>query len=137
MYFSFFYVESIRGFTSNFVAICYATSYPFGFPYRSKCTTLDTLKLIVTTLRNQDNKAALIQVDEYVALEKSSKFMRTYHNMNIIVQATGGYASSLNGKIEIPDNKLDNITRSLLLNSSQSIFFGFAYQYSICIYCRT
>ena len=41
---SFFNVESIRGFTLNFVAICYATSYPFGFPSRRKCPPLDILK---------------------------------------------------------------------------------------------
>ena len=44
--------------------------------------------------------------------------MRTCHNMNIIVQTTGGYASSLNGKSEIPNKTLANITRALLLNSS-------------------
>ena len=38
--------------------------------------------------------------------------------MNIIVKNTGGDASSLNGKIVIPDKKLANITRALPLNSS-------------------
>ena len=33
--------------------------------------------------------------------------------MNIIVKNTGGNASSLNGKIEVTNNKLANITRSL------------------------
>ena len=36
--------------------------------------------------------------------------MSTYHNMNIIVQTTVGYASSLNGKSESPNKTLDNIT---------------------------
>ena len=51
MYFSFFNDESIRGFTSTFLAICYATSRPFIFPYRSKRPPLDILKFIVDTLR--------------------------------------------------------------------------------------
>ena len=38
--------------------------------------------------------------------------------MNIIVQTTGGYASSLNGKSESLNKTLDNITRALLLNTS-------------------
>ena len=38
--------------------------------------------------------------------------------MNIIVHTTGGYASSLDGKSEIPNKKLANITRDLLLDSS-------------------
>ena len=118
MDFAFFNVESIRGFISTFVAICSATSYPFGFPSRSKCPPLDILKLIVTKLRNQDRKVAFIRVDEDGALARSSEFMRTCHNMNIIVQTTGGDASSLNGKLESPNKTLANIKRALLLNSS-------------------
>ena len=41
--------------------------------------------------------------------------------MNIIVQTTGVYASSINGKSESHNNnKLSNITKTLLLNSSQN-----------------
>ena len=40
------------------------------------------------------------------------------HNMNIIVQTTSGYASSLIGKSEIPNKTLANITRGLLIKSS-------------------
>ena len=47
---------------------------------------------------NQDKKVAFIRVDEDGALPRSSEFMRTCHKMNIIVQTTGGDASSLNGK---------------------------------------
>ena len=118
MDFAFFNVESIRGFTSTFVAICSATSYPFGFPSRSKRSPLDILKLVVTTSRNQDKKFALIRVDEDGALARSSEFMRTCHNMNIIVQTTGGDASSLNGKNESPNKTLANITKAHFSNSS-------------------
>ena len=72
MDFAFFSVESICGFTSTFVDICSATSYPFGFPSRNKRPPLDILKFLVATLRNQDNKFAFIRVDEYRALEISS-----------------------------------------------------------------
>ena len=50
MDFSFFNVESIRVFTSTFLAICSATSYPFGLPSRSKRPPLDILSFLVTTL---------------------------------------------------------------------------------------
>ena len=72
MDFAFFNVESMRGFTSTFVAIFSYTLYPFGLPSRSKPTPLDILKFIVTTLRNKDNKVACIRVDEDVALAISS-----------------------------------------------------------------
>ena len=117
MDFAFFNVESIRGFTLTFVSICSATSYPFGFPSRRKRKPLDILKFLVTILSNQDNKFALIRVDEYGALEKSSDFMNIFHNMNIIVQTTGGDAYFINGKSESLNKILANPTRALLLNS--------------------
>ena len=98
MDFTFYNVESICIFTSNFVAICSATSYPFGFTSRSKFQNLYILNFIVTTLRNQDKKFALIRVDKDGTPARSYEFMKTYHNMNIIVQNTDGDASSLNGK---------------------------------------
>ena len=99
--FAFFYAESIREFTSNFVAICSATSHPFVFPSRSKRPPLDILKFLVTILRNKDKKVEFIRVDEDVALSRYSEFMKTRPNINIIVQTTYGYASSLNGKVKV------------------------------------
>ena len=80
----------------DFVAIYYDTSYPFGFTSRSKQPPLDILKFLVTTLRNQDKKVSFIKVDKDGSLAISYEFIRTFDNMNIIVQTTGGYASSLN-----------------------------------------
>ena len=116
MDFSFFNVESIRGFTSTFVAICSTILYPFEFPSRSKRTPLDILKFLVTTLRNKDKKFEFIRVDEDEALSRYSEFMKICHNMNIIFQTTD--ASSLNGKSKNPNKTLANITRALLVNSS-------------------
>ena len=117
MDFSFFSVEIIRRFTSMFMAICSAISYPFWFTYRSKRPPLDILKFLVTTLRNQDKRVAFIRADEYEALARYSELMKTCHNMNIIVQTTCGYESSRNSKSEILNKTLANITISLLLNS--------------------
>ena len=39
--------------------------------------------------------------------------------MNTIVQTKGGDASSINGESKIPNKTLANITRALILNSSQ------------------
>ena len=75
-------------------------------------------KLLVTTLINQDNKVAFIIVDEDGELARSSEFMRTCHNMNIIVQTIVLDASSLNDKSESLNKTIANITRALLLNSS-------------------
>ena len=98
MDFALFNVESIREFTSTFVTICSATPFTFGFPFRSKHPHLDTLKLIVATLSNQDKKVTFVLVGEYGTLAIYSEFMRTCHHKKIIDQTTGGNASSLNGK---------------------------------------
>ena len=109
MDFSLFNVESTRGFASTFVDIYYDTSHPFRFPSIRKLPPPDILKLTVTTFINQYNKVSFIQVDEYGALAIYSEFMKTCHNMNIIVQTTGGYAFSIHGKNRIPNNTLDNL----------------------------
>ena len=138
MDFAFFNVERIRGFTSTFVAICSATSHPFGFPSRSKRPPLDILKFIVTILRNQDKKVAFIKVDEDGALSISSEFVKTCHIVNIIAQTTGGYASSIYGKSESTNKTLANITVALLLNSShRKELWCFPYQYAIWLFRQT
>ena len=91
---------------------------PFVFTPRSKRPPLDILNFLFNKLRNQDNKVAFIRVDEDVALERYYEFMSKCHNINIIVKTTGEDAYSLNGKIESHNKTLSNITRTLLLNSS-------------------
>ena len=132
MDFAFFNAGIIRGFTSTFVAIYSATSYPFGFPSRSKRIPLDILKILVSTLKNQDKKVAFIRVDEDGELVRCSEFIKTCHNMNIMVQNIGGNASFLNDKNAIHNKTLANIMRDLLLNSSHKKEpWFFAYQYVI------
>ena len=60
----------------------------------------------VPKLRHQYKKVVFIRVDEDVALARSSEFMKTCHNMNIIVHTTVGYASSLNGKVKVQIRQL-------------------------------
>ena len=112
------------------MAIWYVNSQPFGFTPRRKLPPLDILKFIVTTFKNQDNKVVFIWVDEYGALARYYEFMKTCHNMNITFKNTGGDASYLNDKSEIPNKTLANITRALLLNSShKKKLWWIAYHY--------
>ena len=132
--FHFFNVEIIRGFTSTFVATCSDNSHPFAFTSRIKRPPPEIIKFLVNKFRDQDNKVTSIHVDEYGSIARSSEFRRTCHNMKIIVQTTGGYASSLNGKSEIPNKTLDNITRALILISIHNKeLWCFTYHYSMCL----
>ena len=56
-------------------------------------------------------------MDEDGALARSSEFMSSCHNMNIVIQNTGGDSYSLNGKSESPNKTLANTTRYFLLKS--------------------
>ena len=111
---------------------------PFRFPSRSKHPPTDILKFLVITLSNQDKKFSLVRVDEDGALARPSESTKTCHNMNIIVQTTGGDESSINYKSKSPNRKIANITRAILLKSiHKKGLWLFAYQYSIWIYRLT
>ena len=56
----FFNIEIICGFTSTFVVICSATSYPFGFTSIIKRLPLGILKFLLAKLRNQEKKVTCI-----------------------------------------------------------------------------
>ena len=70
-------------------------------------------------MRNHYNKVVFIPGDEDGALARYSEFVRTCHNMNIVVQNKGRNESYLNGNIEISNKTLSNVTRALILNSSR------------------
>ena len=110
-------VESICVFTTIFVVICSATSYPIALTSRRNSPPLDIFKVCFTKLMNQDKKVAFIRVYEDGALARYSEFMKTCHNMTIIVRNKGRYTSSLNGKSKIPNKILGNTTRDLIVNN--------------------
>ena len=74
-----------------FVAIYFATAYPFVFTSRIN-------KFLVATLSNQDNKVAFLLFDENRAQERSSEFMKTCHNMKTLIQIKGVDVSLFNSK---------------------------------------
>lgn len=130
--FTFFNVESIRGFTSAFNVIESTVSYPFGFPSRSKRPPVSILKYIVSVLRSFGFSVKIIRLDEGGELAKSADFMQTVYDLNMIPEFTGGYASTINGKVERPNRTLKNMVRSqLFARGFPDKFWCFAYQYSI------
>ena len=95
-------------------------------------STLDILKCIVTTLRNKYKNVAFIWVDKYGSLSRYYESTKTCHDMNIIIQTTDGYASSLNGIIEIPNKTPANTKSAFILNSiHKKEPWCFPYQYAI------
>ena len=74
--------------------------YPFGFISIIKWLPIEILKLLFTTLRNQYNKYVFMRVEEDGALARYSEFMRTCHNMNIIVQNKCEDSYSLHSEVK-------------------------------------
>ena len=137
MYFSLFNVEIIHEFALIFVPIWSNTSYSFGFTSRVKILPFEMLKFLLDNLRNKYKKVALVWVDEDGTFSKSSESMKPCYRMNILVQTTGDYAYSLNGKSEITNKVLANIKLSLMMNPSHNKYFFSAYHYDICLSKQT
>ena len=113
---TFFNVESISGFTSNFVSIWSATSQPFCFLSIIKTLLIYIIKFKVNTLRKKDNKFAFVWVYKYVSQKLYLEFMRAWHNMNIIVQTTGRDSYYHDVKSWTSNKILSNITRVLMVS---------------------
>ena len=72
MYLYFFNFENIHRMTYIFVAMCYSTSYNFGFPSRSNRLPLDTIDVLVAAMIDKYKKVVFIIIYEYYALSTSS-----------------------------------------------------------------
>eukprot|EP00978_Attheya_sp_CCMP212_P016076 scaffold41833_cov35-Attheya_sp.AAC.4 len=132
MDFTFFNVPSIRKFTSAFTIIDVTSTYPWGFPSRSKRLPISIFQWFISVLQSMGKKPLYIRVDEGGELAKSAEFCRT------IVDTTGGYASNLNEKIETMHGTSKHMTRALLqARSHADDIWCFAFTYSIFIISRT
>lgn len=118
MDFCFAKVPSVRGFTSILSTIDAKTRNPWAFPTRSKRPPTDLLRWFVTILRRQGFAVAFIRVDEGGELARSTEFNQLCISLDIVVQATGGYASWLNGKTERLNRSIFDVVRPILYNAN-------------------
>jgi len=127
MDFAFMPVTSIRGFTSFLSIKDAATNYTWIFLSRNKRPPLDILSFFISILKKEKKIIRYVRVDEDKALANSTAFCKLLLTHNIILQTTGGYASSLNGKSESL-NKVAKHTVSTILSSANMdpMFWCFA-----------
>ena len=140
--FSFFGYKSIRGFTSALDICCGTTSYPVGFPGKSKTPPLETIRWFISVIRNMGFETTFVRVDEDGALAKSSEFCKLLVDMNCVLETTGGGNSTNNGIVERGNRSRANMVRAQLatlnllihkvLPSDMDIreFWCYAYQHS-------
>jgi hypothetical protein len=137
MDFTFFNKVSIRKCTSALCITDATTSYPFGFPTRSKRPPINIFRWFISVLRSMGKKPVFIRVDEGGELARSRDFCFLLQELGLILQTTGGYASSLNGKSEITHRLTKNMVRSMLQSRGhQDDKWCFAYSYAIWLLRR-
>jgi hypothetical protein len=100
MDFSFWSQTSSRGFTSLLSIIDGRDRMLWNFPTASKRPPLSLITYFFSLLAKENIIVKTIRVDEDGALANSSEFTDLLIVHNINMEATGGFASFLNGKIE-------------------------------------
>lgn len=91
--------------------------YGFEFPSASKRPPLRIVRNLVKLLRSCGYPVHVIRVDEDSGLAKSSDFCRLLADLQVILETTGGYNSTNNGKVERPHRTKANHIRSDLIGA--------------------
>ena len=110
--FSFFTVVSIRGFSSALDVTCASTSYPFGFPTKSKSPPIEILRWLIGSLRSMGHVVNFIRVDEGGELANSSSFAEFVFKCDCVMESTGAGNSTNNGKVERQNRTKADMTRA-------------------------
>ena len=134
--FTFFNVESIRGFSSVLVIVEATTRYLWFFPCRHKSAPIDLCLFFFGHLRRQGLPVCDIRTDEDGALIGNTEFCSTmYKSLGIVMQSTGGGASTINGTVESPHRTIKRMTRAQLIGSLLSnTLWCFSGQYAAFTY---
>jgi hypothetical protein len=147
--FSFFGTTSIRGFTSALDVTCGSTSYPIGFPTKSKSPPLEIVRWVISTLRSMGFEVTFIRVDEGGELARSAEFCSLIVSLSCLLQTTAGGNSSNNGRVERSNRTKANMIRSQLTTMKMIMkkkvssdfnferYWCFAYQHGNFILRRT
>ena len=120
--FSFFTVQSIRGFTSGLDVTCSSTSYPFSFPTKSKAPLVDTLQWLINCLKKVGYEINFIRVDEGGELARSASFTKFVCLNDCVMETTGGGNSCNNGMVERGNMTKADMIRAQL--STMNILMG-------------
>ena len=123
-------IISLRGFTSFLSVKDAATNYTWAFPTRHKKPPLDIITYLFQVLHKEARTVKRIRVDEDGALAGSTDFCKLIHLESIVLETTGGYASSKNGKAESLNKSIKHLILTALVAANKSLdFWCFAMQH--------
>ena len=98
MYFSFYNITPIRGFTSILILVYENTRILWIFPTVSKRTPIRIIHLILTTLINEQHSCKRVRFDEDIALANWTDVTNLLvDEFKISMETTGSDASWING----------------------------------------
>jgi hypothetical protein len=117
MDFAFWNIPSLRGFTSMLVIIDASTRMLWLFCTASKTPPMQIIQYFFDILAREECSPKIIRVDEDGALARSTDFTDYLIKLRITLDATGGYSSFLNGKVERPHQTLAKIVRAMIINA--------------------
>ena len=110
MYFAFYNVTSIHGFTSMVTVICEKNRILWVFPTASKISPSHIIGFILTTLNNEQQLLKHIRIDEYSVLKNSTDVTNLLvESFKISMETTGSDASCLNVKNKIHNRSIHNM----------------------------
>ena len=132
MDFAFFSCTSIRGYVAYFSVTCQATGYGFVFAVPNKRPPLGLITWLTETLKRQGRPISFVRFDEGGELARSQQVCDLLIKLNIVMQTTGGYSSSLLGKDERQHRTIAEMITSMLYTANlPSSYWCFAIMYAI------
>ena len=91
MYFSFWNLTSIHGFTSMLTVVCAKTRMIWLFHTVSKIDPVRIILFVLTTINNEQHPCKCVRVDEYVTFSNWTDVTNfTVYYINILMKTTGG-----------------------------------------------
>ena len=113
--------------------------YQWRFPCKNKRPPIVLVICFVRTLRVQGYNVSQIRVDEGGELARSTCFMKSCKKvLNIVVETTGGYNSTNNGKVKASHRPAKRTVRMMLMTAGlPDSFWDYALQYGCFVYNNT
>ena len=108
---------SIRGYVAYFSVTCQATGFGFVFCVPNKRPPLSLISWISETMKRQGRPISFVRFDEGGELACSQQVCQLLIDLNIVMQTTGGYSSSLLGKDERQHRTLAEMITSMLYSA--------------------
>ena len=133
----FFNKISCTKFKSSLTISDATISHLFGCPTISKCPPLQLIKTFIKFTHHHSYKCSIFRVDKSGENFQSAYSIQLCFDHDIIFKTTGGYASPINRKVELPHQIIKNMVCIQLISCGHTDnLWCFCYQYTIWLIYR-